>query len=138
MVVAHNQSLLSGLRHNSRLMHILRTSPMLARLLLAWFVLTLGVAGASPIVHPKAMELVCSVGGSMKIVVAGEDGQSAEMGQHTLDCSLCLATAVPFPLTIAPLEVVQPLAHALRPLVAAHIAALVGAPLPARGPPTLA
>jgi len=32
----------------------------------------------------------------------------------------------------------QPLAHALLPAVAAHIAALVGAPLPPRGPPAQA
>jgi hypothetical protein len=31
----------------------------------------------------------------------------------------------------------QPLARALQSLVAAHIAALVGAPLPPRGPPSL-
>ena len=36
------------------------------------------------------------------------------------------------------LDMPQPLAHALKPLVAAHIAALVGAPLPPRGPPSLA
>lgn len=119
-------------------MHALRTSSILTRLVLAVFVLILAVAGASPIVHPKTMEIVCTAGGAMKIVVSGDDGQSADMGQHTLDCSLCLAATLPLPQTRTRLEVPQPLAHALTPVFAAHIAALVGAPLPPRGPPFLA
>ncbi|WP_198972372.1 hypothetical protein [Xylophilus sp. ASV27] len=119
-------------------MHALRTSCLLARLVLAWFALTLGVAAASPVVHPRATEIVCTAGGSIKIVVSSDDGASAEIGQHTLDCSLCLAATVPLPARRVALEMPQPLAHALRPLVAAHIAALVGAPLPPRGPPSLA
>ena len=118
-------------------MHALRTSLVLARLTLAWFVLTLGVAGASPFVHPKAMEIVCSADGGMKIVVLNDDGQAAEASQHTLDCSLCLAPSLPIPQSHASLPMPQPLAHALKPVVAARIAALVGAPLPPRGPPSL-
>jgi hypothetical protein len=117
-------------------MHALRTSQILARLVLAWFVLVLCVAGASPLVHPKTMEVVCAAGGSVKVVFT--DGQPAEAGQHTLDCSLCLPGAVPAPVISVTLDVPQPLAHALKPLIAAHIAALVGAPLPPRGPPILA
>lgn len=117
-------------------MHTLRTSSILARLVLAWFVLAFGVAVASPIVHPKAMELVCSSAGAMKLIVVGEGDASVEVGQHTLDCSLCLVTTVPFVRHGTLPEMAQPLAHALQPSVAAHIAALVGAPLPARGPPS--
>ncbi len=117
-------------------MHALRTSSTLARLILAWFVLMLGVAGASPLVHPKTMQVVCSAGGSVKVVFT-EDGQPVQAGQHTLDCSLCLPAGVPAPSASVTLEMPQPLAHALKPLVSAHIAALVGAPLPPRGPPVL-
>ena len=41
-------------------MHALRNSVSLARLVMAWFALTLGLAIASPLVHPQAMELVCT------------------------------------------------------------------------------
>ncbi|KQM69046.1 hypothetical protein [Xylophilus sp. Leaf220] len=119
-------------------MHLLRTSSLLARLALAWFVMTLCVAGASPVVHPVAMEIVCAAGGSVKVVVTSDDGTAVEVGQHALDCSLCFAATVPFTETGALPEVPQPLAHALQPIAAAHIAALVGAPLPARGPPARA
>lgn len=118
-------------------MHALRTSPMLARLVLAWFVLVLGVAGASPLVHPKTMTVVCSAGGGEKIVYVDGDGEPAQTDQHTLDCSLCLPAAVPAPAASVAPGMPQPLAHALKPLIAAHIAALVGAPLPPRGPPLI-
>lgn len=115
-------------------LHALRSSALLARLALLWFLLALGVAAASPAVQPQVMELVCTAAGGM-LVVTGEDGP-APLGQSALDCSLCLTplgTAAP---AIATLPLPQPLAHALTPMAAAHIAALVGAPLPPRGPPS--
>jgi hypothetical protein len=117
-------------------MHFLRTSSLLARLMLAWFALTLCVAGASPILHPQAMEIVCSAGGAVKVVFTGDDGAAAEPGQHTLDCSLCLAATLPLPQSRTTVAAPQPLAYALQPIAAAHIAARIGAPLPARGPPS--
>ncbi|MCS4510386.1 DUF2946 domain-containing protein [Xylophilus ampelinus] len=119
-------------------MHLLRTSSSLARLALAWFVLTLCVAGASPIVHPVAMEIVCSARGSVKLVVSSDDGSTAAPGQHTLDCSLCFAATVPFADVGEVPEPGRPLARALQRITAAYIAELVGAPLPARGPPARA
>ncbi len=142
-------------RHN-RFMHQLRTSFWLSRLILAWFALTLGAASASPFIHPQAMELICTTSGEMRWVNVssavgnsvsddtsadsslGEDTQStAHSGQHnTLDCALCLPAAGPAPLHFGDLPpMAQPLSHALRPLVAAHIASVTRAPLPARGPP---
>ena len=120
-------------------MHRVRTSTLLARLALAWFVMTLCVAGASPVVHPVAMEIVCSAGGSVKVVVVtADDGGAVEVGQHTLDCPLCFAATLPLAQTDGLPDKPQPLARALQPIPAAHIAALVGAPLPARGPPARA
>lgn len=116
-------------------MHALRTSLTLARLILAWFALTLGVAVASPLVQPHQMELVCAEDGGVKLVVVGEDGQAAPVGHHSLDCPMCLPVMVPAPVFSLDAAMPHPLAHALRPVAAAHIAALVGAPLPARGPP---
>ena len=81
-------------------MHSLRSSVLLARLLLVWFALTLGVAGASPFINPQSMELVCSTGGEVKLVVTqgsndDETSKAQALGLHTLDCSLCLATMLP-------------------------------------------
>lgn len=119
-------------------MHALRTSPMLARLVLAWFVLMLGVAGVSPFVHPKTMEVVCSTGGSVQIVYLDIDGGPSQAGQHSLDCSLCLPAVLPVAAVSVAVDMPQPLAHAPEPLAAAHVAARVGAPLPPRGPPLIA
>ena len=117
-------------------MHLLRTSSMLARLVLAWFVVTLGVAVASPMVHPQAMQLVCSDGGSVKLVVMGDD-EAGQGVHHTLDCPQCLAVSLPAPPATLRVLAPQPMAHALHPFVTAHIAALLGAPLPPRAPPAI-
>lgn len=94
-------------------MHTLRTTKALTCLLLAWFALTLGVAMASPMVAPKAIELLCSDGGSMKLVVVDKDGDVVDLGQHTLDCAMCLPASPPISDTALQLTQPQPLAHAL-------------------------
>jgi hypothetical protein len=116
-------------------MQRLRTSTLLARLVLAWLMLTLGVAVASPLMHPQAMELVCTTAGATKLVVLDDDGNQAAQNHHTLDCALCLQFSAPPSVCLTAFTHPQPLAHALRPVVAATLAALVGAPLPPRGPP---
>ncbi|WCM86560.1 DUF2946 family protein [Acidovorax sp. NCPPB 3576] len=118
-------------------MHALRTSSMLARLILAWFVLTLGIAVASPLVQPKAMELICSDGGSTKLVFVDDSGEAEQGAHHALDCSLCLPAALPATPAHYKLALPQPSANARHPFVSAHITALLGAPLPPRGPPFL-
>ena len=115
-------------------MHRLRTAQNLARLVLVWFVLAIGAAVASPMVNPQAMELICSGSGAIKLLVKTDDGMQ-EMSSHTLDCPLCAHIGAPPPVSQARLPVVHPLAHALRPIPAAHIAARTAAPLPPRGPP---
>mgnify|MGYP003343909841 CR=1 FL=1 len=47
-------------------MDYIRQAKNLARFVLVWFALSLGVAMASPLVAPKSMELVCTTGGTMK------------------------------------------------------------------------
>jgi hypothetical protein len=116
-------------------MQTLRRARYLTRFVLVWFALALGVAIASPIVQPKAMELVCAADGVMKLVVqAGDDGAAASHA-HTLDCPLCVQVLTPPSLSVGVLEHDAPLAHAPRPQVAAHIAGRTAAPLPPRGPP---
>lgn len=92
----------------------LRSLRWLARLVLAWFVLSIGVAVASPLVHPQAMELICSGSGAIKVLVKTDDG-AKELSSHTLDCPLCAHVGAPPPASQAQLPVVHPLAHALRP-----------------------
>jgi len=58
-------------------MHSLRQAKFVARLLLVWFVFSIGIASASPLVSPKAMELVCSSGGVMKLV--SSDNNNADV-----------------------------------------------------------
>ncbi|MDM0042906.1 DUF2946 domain-containing protein [Variovorax dokdonensis] len=112
----------------------LRSFQLMARLVLAWFFLTLGVAVASPLIHPQKLQWVCA---GAKVVLMGEDGQEKTSPFHTaLDCPACLAAIGPAP-SPEPFSLpqAQPLGYALHPIESARLASLVGAPLPARGPP---
>eukprot|EP01035_Chromulina_nebulosa_P038277 gene38277-51697_t len=64
-----------------------RSLGLIGRWVLLWFVLSLGVAVASPLVHPQSMELVCSGAGPIKVVVHTEDG-ARELGASHMDCPL--------------------------------------------------
>ncbi len=114
----------------------LRQALQLTRFVLVWFALSIGVAIASPVVNPQGMDLVCTSSGSMKLVVQGEDDGVAS-SSHTLDCPLCASISAPPSVRSNALTQPSPLAHALQPLVAAHIAAITAPPLPSRGPPAL-
>ena len=116
-------------------MHSLRRARTLVSLVLMWFVLSLGVAIASPIVHPQAMELLCSSAGAIKVVVHGDDG-AQEVGSTHMDCPLCVLTGAPPPPPAVPaVHQPLPLGRALQPIPAARLAVATAAPLPARGPP---
>jgi hypothetical protein len=117
-------------------MHTLRHAHFLARLVLVWFALSLGVAVASPLVLPQTMQLVCAASGAMKLVSSSADGSEAPT-LHLLDCSLCVAVAPPPAPQMAAVAAAQPLAFALGRMPAARLAAKTGAPLPPRGPPSL-
>lgn len=120
------------------LLQPLRNAKSLARLVLVWFVLSLGVAVASPVVNPQVGELVCSSTGVMKLIITNVDGsqETADVGgSHLLDCPLCASASAPPPTVTQAAPTQQALSYALQSIPAARIAALVGAPLPARGPP---
>jgi hypothetical protein len=120
-----------------RAMQTLRNARLIARLVLVWFALSLGAAIASPLVAPKASELVCS-GATVKLIVQGDDGQMTEAGHSSLDCPLCAITSAPPPLAGIQVQPPHPLSHALVPVEAARIAARIGAPWQARAPPVFA
>jgi hypothetical protein len=113
----------------------LRQARHLTRWVLVWFALSLGVAIASPLVSPQAMELICSGSGVMKVLVKNADGSTSEATARMADCPLCATVAAPPPAAASCVEPAQPLAHVLQTIPAAIIAALTAAPPPARGPP---
>lgn len=113
-----------------------RPGASLIRWVLLWFALSLGAAIASPVVHPQAMELVCSATGSVKAVVHTDDG-AQELGAGHMDCPLCVLAGAPPATPTVRLPTPLPLAHAVQPIPSARIAAATAAPMPARGPPSL-
>ena len=115
-------------------MQFFRQSSLITRLVLVWFALFVGVAAASPLIKPQAMELICASSGAMKLVFH-TDGSSSETAPHTLDCSLCGTVGAPPPVIQFATGLAPSLDFALKVITQARIAALVGAPLPARGPP---
>ena len=132
---------ITGLPHTANtdcvksMLHTLRHARQLTRFVLVWFALSLGVAMASSLVAPKAMDMVCASGGVMKLV-ASADGDEAP-SSSAMDCPLCMSVAFP-PAPLAQQAVKpSPLAHALQPIAAAHIASATAPPLPSRGPPAL-
>jgi hypothetical protein len=117
------------------LMHQLRNTIQITRLVLVWFALSVGVAIASPMLNPAGMDMVCTGTGTMKLVLQGDDDAAAS--SLTLDCPLCASISAPPPAINTALTQPSPLAHALQPVASAHIAALTAPPLPSRGPPAL-
>jgi hypothetical protein len=115
-------------------LQILRNAHLIARIVLVWFALSIGVAIASPLVKPQAMELICSGAGVMKFVKQADDGSTA-LGSLTLDCPLCANLSAP-PLVFAEDAMLVPdLAFAMTPMEAARIASLLRGPWQARAPP---
>lgn len=115
-------------------MHSLRSSRHLARLVLAWLVLAMGAAVASPMVRPAALALVCTAAGAA--LVATDGGDALPAPGHALDCPLCLHFLAPAPPDVwAGLQAAAPLqAPAPAQVVCTHVA-VAAPPLPARGPP---
>jgi len=109
---------------------------LIARLVLVWFALFIGVAIASPILNPTETQMVCSSAGGMKMVPSGEEGAEAKLTAN-MDCPLCAPVVVPLQSGATTFDHASPLAHSLHPVAAALIAALTAPPLPSRGPPVV-
>ena len=118
-------------------MQTLRHFTFISRLVLAWFVFSLGVAVASPIVKPQDILLVCTGSGAMKVLVQAAEGSVSDVTSNSMDCPLCVPMAAPPPVGHWAVGPTQPLSYALQGIPSAHIAARTAAPLPARGPPVL-
>ena len=116
-------------------MQPLRNAHLLARFVLVWFALSMGLAIASPLVQPKGLQLVCSAAGAITIQFDQGDGGANSGQPKTLDCPLCAAAGTPPP-QIA-LQVLAPmgLAYALHLSADPLSTRRSAAPLPPRGPP---
>ena len=119
----------------------MRSFPLISRLVLAWFLCVVGMAGAAPLIHPQSLELVCGASGAVKLVVVGQAGDDDNASRpqaldpHGLDCSLCLQLQAPPPQvhpTVAPPAAIH---HRVPVLALVHWPQWDGAVLPARGPP---
>jgi len=115
-------------------MQTLRSSKLIAKLVLVWFALFLGSAIASTVIQPGNLQMVCSTGGVMKMVDTNGDGEEFKASAN-MDCPLCASVTVPPSPSTVHFEKPSPLAHALQPVAAAHIASVTAPPLPSRGPP---
>lgn len=105
-----------------------------ARFMLAWLLLVLGVAVAAPLVQPQALQVVCSATGQMRALVVTDDGQAVPAHSH-LDCPLCVPVSAPPPaLDIAPVPPVWPRDQWVAVAWRAQDVALA-LPWQARGPP---
>ncbi len=115
-------------------MHRLRSSKLIASLVLAWFGLFLGAAMASSLIHPSSIQVICVAGGAMKMVEIDGDGGKLN-ATAKMNCPLCAASLV-FPSRLdAFFNKAFELEHVLYPIAAVHIASLTAPPLPSRGPP---
>ena len=115
-------------------MSSLRTARSVARWMLAWFALYLGVAVASPLLTPGGYAVICSADGIARLVQTDDAGAPGD-AHATLHCPLCVPAGTPPPVPALAATPPQPLAYLLSPVASARPAALTAAPPPARGPP---
>ena len=115
-------------------MQTLRSAHLLARLVLVWFALAIGVAVASPLVNPQGIELVCSAGGMTKLLVKSDDGGKSASGA-TLDCPLCMPMDAPPPALHGSAQSQLPSSEAPQEISAGRLIVTSAGPSPGRGPP---
>lgn len=115
-------------------MQALRSSKLIASLVLVWFALFVGSALAASLLNPGSVQMVCSSDGGMKMVDTGDADGDIHLSKP-MDCPLCASVSVPLTQTVR-VDLPSPLAHALHPVAAAHLASVTAPPLPSRGPPS--
>jgi len=118
-------------------MQTLRNAHLIARFVLVWFALSIGVAIASPMVNPQSLQLVCSGSGSMKVISMDADGKSTSTVSHTLDCPLCASISAPPPVDIIGFSSVAPRSYSAPVQDTGSFTPVLATPPPARGPPSL-
>jgi len=118
-------------------LHTLRTTRLLARAVLLWWCLALGLATIAPLAQAHGSRMVCSASGAV-MLVDGESGAPVGQASHGLDCALCLVTGAPSPASHTDFSVpTSP--QALISSAGANAAPWrSAAPPPGRGPPARA
>ena len=116
------------------LMHNLRNTPWLTRLVLLCFALALGVTVASPMVNPQDELVICTSAGMAKLKTDNSPGN--EPGRD-VQCPLCAVggAAPPAFASVAP-EPFQAVADVPPGIAIIRVAAATAAPPPSRGPPS--
>ncbi|WP_404300007.1 DUF2946 family protein [Alicycliphilus denitrificans] len=115
-------------------MDTLRSLNRLRWWVVAWLVFSMGATLASPLVQPRTMELICSSGSSMTLMVHAGGG-NAVLDTLDRDCVLCLLGAAPPPPAA---RILPPLAVTdFTPPPPPDVPTLppMAAPPPARAPP---
>ena len=112
----------------------LRNATLMARLVLACWMLVTGVAMASPLAKPNALAMVCSGAGVVQLLVNPGDGGETP-ANDTLDCPLCVSVAAPPPVIQYHTGLVPAQTHGVSLRPALNATTQSAAPLPARGPP---
>jgi hypothetical protein len=116
----------------------LRNAHRLARFVLVWFALFIGVAIATSIVKPQALHLICSGTGVIKLLPSNGGDPAQTSAHHTLDCPFCPGNSAPPPAAVHLVtQTIQMPTGVRQSTPATHIAPTTAAPLPARGPPVL-
>ena len=101
---------------------------------LAWFLMSLGAATATPIFQPKMLDVVCTTSGALKFFALTDDG-AVELNSDALNCPLCLVGGAP-PTNAFSLPPAIPAVAALPCLRSfSRTVAATAAPPPARAPP---
>ncbi len=118
-------------------MQTLRNAHQIARFVLVWFALSIGVAIASPVVKPQSLQLVCSAAGAVKVLadLGGDDGNAPL--PHTLDCPLCAALSAPPPQLSLDVAPPMGLSYAPRDTVPSQSRNGSAAAFAPRGPPAV-
>lgn len=119
-------------------MQALRNATVLARLVLAWFALTLGVAVAAPMHKQLSYQQVCSATGSITLVAdsnANADADTGKSAGHHLNCPLCVFGAGAPATAVTPFVPRPPNAAGLPLADTGHRVTRAAAAMPARGPP---
>jgi len=119
------------------LLHTLRNSPWLAKLALLWYVVTLGVAVAAPMVNPPTELVVCTSVGMVKVVLNDDGTTATSTSNDGMHCPLCSAGGAQAPVSVSKGQVFHPSGHVLKSIPKTHLAALTAVQPPARGPPSI-
>ena len=117
-------------------MQTLRNARQIARLVLVWFALSIGVAIASPLVEQHDILQLCSA--VAHVAANGSPDSPVPAGHSTLDCPLCAGISAPPPLHVDLFTEPAPLFFAA-PVRSHHLVQLeIAGPPPARGTPSIA